>query len=169
VVLFDEYDDPVSSNIVDEKLAAKNAKILRIFFSALKSSNKMIRFAFVTGVTRYGMMGISAGLNNLTDITMDKNYSAICGFTHKELDDNFRGYYNPVLKTILKSEEYKNSRLFERNALEVHPPGSEPEQVEISVLKSESDLRDEIFRWYDGYTWDGMTKVLNPVSILNCF
>ncbi|MDR2200095.1 MAG: AAA family ATPase [Deltaproteobacteria bacterium] len=169
VVLFDEYDDPVASNIHDEDLAAMNAKILRVFYSAFKSSNKFTRFAFVTGVTRYGMMGATSGLNNLTDISLDENYSAICGFTHKELDDNFRGYYKPVLETILKSEEYENSRLFERNAQEVLPLDLEPDRIEISVLKSESDLRDEIFRWYGGYTWDGATEVLNPLSALNFF
>ncbi|MDR1871284.1 MAG: AAA family ATPase, partial [Deltaproteobacteria bacterium] len=76
VVLIDEYDYPVSSKIDNKSLAKGNSAILVDFYASLKSANGLLRFALLTGATRYAMMGISSGLNNLTDITFDKKYAA---------------------------------------------------------------------------------------------
>jgi hypothetical protein len=169
VVLFDEYDDPVSSKIDNMNLAKKNAEVLRIFYSGFKSSNDMLRFVLVTGVTRYAMMGISAGFNLLTDISLDERYAAICGFTLNELDEYFSDYYPSVLETIVNSKQYKRSRLYEQRWSKNVKNLSVSDQIAISAIKTETDLRDEILRWYDGYTWDEETKILNPVSVLRFF
>jgi hypothetical protein len=144
VILLDEYDYPVSHNIGDTQLAKANSAVLSDFYASLKSISPKLRFVMVTGVTRYAMMGLSAGLNQLVDISFNPKYAAICGFTVDELDQYFGDRYDSVLET-LKSTEY------------------------LPVASSAADLRQKILDWYDGYTWNGKTRVLNPISILNFF
>jgi hypothetical protein len=76
VVLIDEYDAPVTNNLNKIKLAQDNREILRDFYSKLKSCDEYLRFVFVTGVPRYAFIGLSAGLNQLTDLTLNKNFAA---------------------------------------------------------------------------------------------
>jgi hypothetical protein len=146
VILVDEYDDPISSNLDDPELAKANSKILRGFYSSLKTKDlqEKLHFVLVTGVTRYGMMGISAGLNNLNDISFDPQYAAVCGFTKNELDDNFAPFYPAALKSLVSSGDLA--------------PGS-----------TKGDLRRKIIEHYDGYSWDGKTRVLNPFSLVKFF
>ncbi|MDR2199067.1 MAG: AAA family ATPase [Deltaproteobacteria bacterium] len=168
VVIIDEYDDAVSSKIDNAELAKQNADILRTFYSSFKSSNKFLRFALITGVNRYAMSGVSSGFNILTDISLDEKYAAICGFTHVEMDYYYGGFYSEVLKNIINSKQYTESRIIEQKlAKGLYPnPSAKPT---VSVIENESDLRAEILKWYDGYTWDGKTRVLNPISINNFF
>ncbi|MDR1394875.1 MAG: AAA family ATPase, partial [Deltaproteobacteria bacterium] len=105
VVLIDEYDYPVSHNIENLALAKSNSTVLSSFYASFKKLQHLLRFVFVTGVTRYAMMGLSAGFNNLTDISFDSEYASICGFTPEELDQYFSGRYPEVLKT-LQTREY---------------------------------------------------------------
>jgi hypothetical protein len=72
VVLIDEYDAPVSENTGGLPLALKFRDILKGFYSSLKGSDDCLRFVFVTGVTRYALMGLSAGLSQLKDLTFDE-------------------------------------------------------------------------------------------------
>ncbi|MDR1871334.1 MAG: AAA family ATPase, partial [Deltaproteobacteria bacterium] len=147
VVLIDEYDYPVSSKINNKTKANNNSEVLADFYASFKSVNDLLRFALVTGVTRNSMMGISAGLNNLDDISLDKKYAAICGFTPEEIDRYFADRYPAILQTLRKNNY--SSKIEGRG-----------------VLSSLSDLKEETLHWYDGYSWDGRTKVLNPISVL---
>ena len=85
VIIVDEYDNPLitSENLPESK------KIYRGFFSVLKSSDQYIRFAFITGVTKFAKTSIFSGQNQPNDITEGEKYSAICGITHEELIANF--------------------------------------------------------------------------------
>ncbi|MDR1109693.1 MAG: AAA family ATPase [Deltaproteobacteria bacterium] len=141
VVLIDEYDAPVSNNIDNRELALKNSEILRDFYSGFKDTDKYLRFVFVTGVTRYAFMGLSAGLNHLNDITLTPKYAGICGFTQEEFDGCFREHLPVVLGDMR---------------------GQDPVPADATV----ADLMDIVNDWYDGYSWDGKTMVLNPLSIL---
>jgi hypothetical protein len=143
VLLIDEYDAPVSDNLHDFDLARVNRDILKNFYSNLKSCDKYLRFVFVTGVTRYAFMGLSAGLNQLIDLTLDKEYSDICGFTHDEFKSCFAEHFSKALNEVKKSNI-------------------------LPFKATVSDLQKKILDMYDGYSWDGVTKVLNPFSLL-CF
>jgi hypothetical protein len=93
VILVDEYDKPVLHAIGNESLQDAYCSILRDFYGALKSVDDCIRFAFLTGVTRFiAKVDVFNDLNNLHDITMDRNYSSICGITEEELDTQFKPY-----------------------------------------------------------------------------
>ncbi|WP_038177975.1 AAA family ATPase, partial [Treponema pedis] len=73
----------------NERLNEEYRNTLKAFYSVLKSSDQFIRFAFLTGVTKFSKVSIFSDLNNLHDISMLKNFSSICGITQTELEKNF--------------------------------------------------------------------------------
>ena len=89
VVLVDEYDKPLLQAIGNEALQDEYRSTLKAFYGALKSSDRYIRFAFLTGVTKFGKVSVFSDLNNLKDISMLPAYSNICGITGEELHANF--------------------------------------------------------------------------------
>lgn len=89
VVLIDEYDKPLLQTIGNEGLQEKYRSILKAFYSVLKTQDKYIRFAFLTGVTKFGKVSVFSDLNNLDDISMDERYVDICGVTENELHEYF--------------------------------------------------------------------------------
>ena len=89
VVLIDEYDKPILDNITNPALAAEIGHGLRNLYSGIKDSDAHIRFAFLTGVSKFSKVSLFSGLNNLQDITVDKRYSALCGYTAEDVDTVF--------------------------------------------------------------------------------
>lgn len=89
VVLIDEYDKPILDNIENPKIAAQMREGLKNFYSVLKSQNALLQFVFLTGVTKFSKVSLFSGINQLTDITLDENFSTICGYTDDELRDHF--------------------------------------------------------------------------------
>ena len=89
VVLVDEYDKPILDNITDPEMAREMRDGLRDLYSVIKDSDAHIRFAFLTGVTKFSKVSLFSGLNNLKDLTVDVRYSAICGYTEADLDQVF--------------------------------------------------------------------------------
>jgi len=89
VVLVDEYDKPLTETIDNEELNAQMRAVLRGFYATLKSRDRRIRFALLTGVSRFSHVTIFSGLNNLKDISMREQFADICGITEQELHDNF--------------------------------------------------------------------------------
>jgi len=89
VILVDEYDKPILDRIenCDEALAIR--EVLKDFYSVIKDADAHVRFAFLTGVSKFSKAGIFSGLNNLRDITVVPVYSAICGYTEADLDTVF--------------------------------------------------------------------------------
>ena len=85
VVLVDEYDKPLLQAIGNDELQAEYRNTLKAFYGALKSSDRYIRFAFLTGVTKFGKVSVFSDLNNLMDISLDHRYAEVCGITEKEL------------------------------------------------------------------------------------
>ena len=91
VVLIDEYDVPILDNLkkTDEEPIRD---FLQSFYRVLKASDKYLQFVFLTGVTKFAKLSVFSALNNLIDITMDKEYAAICGLTQEEVENNFEPY-----------------------------------------------------------------------------
>ena len=85
VILVDEYDKPLLQAIGNDELQKEYRDTLKAFYGALKSCDKYIRFAFLTGVTKFGKVSVFSDLNNLVDLSLDKRYSDICGITEEEL------------------------------------------------------------------------------------
>jgi len=89
VVLVDEYDKPILDNIEDDTAAAEMREGLKNLYSVIKESDPHLRFAMLTGVSKFSKVSLFSGLNNLIDITLDSSFSAICGYTDKDLDTVF--------------------------------------------------------------------------------
>lgn len=90
VILVDEYDKPMLNAINDEKLADSYRSTLKAFYGNLKSCDRYIEFAMLTGVARFSKISIFSDLNNLRDLTFENNFSAICGITSTELNSQFQ-------------------------------------------------------------------------------
>jgi hypothetical protein len=125
VILVDEYDKPILDNLTEPEIARGMREGLRNIYSVIKGQDAHIRFAFLTGVSKFSKVSIFSGLNNLNDITVDPRYSAICGYTQEDLEQVFA----PELEGL---------------------------------------DREEIRRWYNGYSWLG-ERVYNPFDILLLF
>ena len=89
VVLIDEYDKPILDALDTPPIARANRDYLRGLYAVVKSSDAHVRFTFLTGVSKFSKVNLFSGLNNLTDITLDPRYSAICGYTEADLDTVF--------------------------------------------------------------------------------
>ena len=89
VILVDEYDKPLIQTILDEGLQDNYRRTLKAFYSALKTQDKYIKFAFLTGVTKFGKVSVFSDLNNLIDISMKKEFAEICGITETEIHTYF--------------------------------------------------------------------------------
>ena len=88
VILLDEYDKPILNNITNP-MANKILQVLKGFYSNIKKTEKLLRFAFVTGVSKFCHVSLFSDLNNLTDITMDARYATMLGYTQTEFESNF--------------------------------------------------------------------------------
>jgi hypothetical protein len=89
VVLVDEYDKPILDRIEQPDVALEIREGLKDFYSVIKDSDAHIKFAFLTGVSKFSKVSLFSGLNNLDDITIDHRYSAICGYTDEDVDTIF--------------------------------------------------------------------------------
>lgn len=90
VILIDEYDNPLINTMHLPELQEKFRNLLKSIYSNLKDLDVFIRFAMLTGVSRFSKMTIFSGINNLNDISFDNQYSDICGFTYQEIIDNLK-------------------------------------------------------------------------------
>ena len=89
VVLVDEYDKPILDCIEKPEIATEMREALKDIYSVLKDSDAHLKFVFLTGVSKFSKVSLFSGLNNLTDITLDARYSAICGYTDEDVDSVF--------------------------------------------------------------------------------
>ena len=100
VILVDEYDKPMLQAIGNEGLQEEYRNILKAFYSVLKTQDRYIRFALLTGVTKFGKVSVFSDLNNLDDISMDSRYIDICGITEAEIHK----YFEESLHSLAESE-----------------------------------------------------------------
>jgi hypothetical protein len=89
VVLIDEYDKPILDNLTDRATATAMRDGLRSLYSVLKGADAHLKFVFLTGVSKFSKVSLFSGLNNLTDITLESAYSALCGYTDRDVDTVF--------------------------------------------------------------------------------
>lgn len=89
VVLIDEYDKPILDNIEKPEVALAMREGLRDFYSVIKGADPYLRFVFLTGVSKFSKVSLFSGLNNLNDITLDPEYSSLCGYTEEDIHTVF--------------------------------------------------------------------------------
>ena len=88
-VLVDEYDKPILDALDVPEAARANRDFLRGLYATIKDCDAHVQFTFLTGVSKFSKVSLFSGLNNLTDITLEPEYSAICGYTDRDLDTVF--------------------------------------------------------------------------------
>ena len=88
-VLVDEYDKPILDTLATPEIAIGHRGELRGLFGVIKASDAHLRFALLTGVSKFTKVSLFSELNNLTDITLDARYGAVCGYTEEDLDTVF--------------------------------------------------------------------------------
>lgn len=88
-MLIDEYDAPMHDSMNDVDLQGQIKNVMRDFFSPLKHQDANLRFVFITGISKFSQLSIFSELNNLKILTMKAEYASVCGFTEKELLDNY--------------------------------------------------------------------------------
>ncbi len=137
VIIVDEYDTPILHTYKNKELADKIRDTLSAFYSVIKSRNEKIRFFFITGITKFSNMSIFSQMNNLTDLTFDKDYATAFGYTEEELESNFSEYIDEYMKW--------DDRKYETN----------------------EEFITAIREYYDGYRFscENPVKVYNPVSV----
>jgi hypothetical protein len=98
VILVDEYDKPIIDFLEKEELhiAKTNQKIIKNFYSVLKSAEAQIRLLFITGVSKFAQVSIFSDLNHLNDLTLHPDYATITGYTQDELEANFEDHIKAV-------------------------------------------------------------------------
>jgi hypothetical protein len=110
VVLIDEYDKPIVHYIdgTSSTQAEANRAILKAFYGVLKPSGNFLRFLFITGVSKFSRVSIFSDLNNLSDLTLDERYAAVCGFTEAEI----RQYCQAGLDDLAAKESVSVEAIF---------------------------------------------------------
>ncbi len=96
VVLIDEYDKPILDNVTNIKESVNIRDGLRDFYTKIKDNDRYIRFALLTGVSKFSKTSIFSGLNNLEDITLNPEYGNICGYTQNDIETSFLPYLDGV-------------------------------------------------------------------------
>jgi len=92
VILVDEYDKPIIDYLDAKEQAKTNRAILKTFYSIIKDSDPHIEFLMITGVSKFSKVSIFSDLNNLTDITLDRRFADLTGYTQAELEGSFAAY-----------------------------------------------------------------------------
>lgn len=159
VILIDEYDKPILQTLRDPELQAEHRAQLKAFYSVLKTQDRYIKFAFLTGVTKFGKVSVFSDLNNLTDISMDHRYISICGMTEKELLTNFKEGINELASANQDNETETIDKLrmrysgyhFEENSEEIYNP--------FSVLNTLANSRYDDY-WFKANTHTFLIDIL---------
>jgi hypothetical protein len=110
VILIDEYDKPITSHLFDDKLNDVRT-VVHDFYQVMKGADEYLRFVFLTGVSKFSGLSVFSALNNLDDITLQKPYASICGYTQEELESNFSEYIDSVAGCLNMTREKMLERI----------------------------------------------------------
>lgn len=159
VILIDEYDKPILQTLRDPELQAEHRAQLKAFYSVLKTQDRYIKFAFLTGVTKFGKVSVFSDLNNLTDISMDHRYISICGMTEKELLTNFKEGINELASANEDNETETIDKLRMRYSGYHFEENSEEIYNSFSVLNTLANSRYDDY-WFKANTHTFLIDIL---------
>ena len=186
VILVDEYDKPLLQAIGNEPLQTEYRNTLKAFYGALKSADRYIKFAFLTGVTKFGKVSVFSDLNNLTDLSFDERYATICGISEAELHE----YFDESIQQLADANKMTKEACYERMKedydgyhFDIDTPGM---YNPFSVLNTLSKCRFRDY-WFEtgtpsflvyqlkktGYPLDNMTEeelsadTLNSIDVMD--
>lgn len=131
VLLIDEYDKPILNNL-NKPVLPEIKQVMNAFYSAAKSLDEHLKFVLITGVSKFAKVSVFSGMNNLTDISMDRRFATLCGVTQQELEGNFEEVIDELAeldgmeRTVLlaKIKNWYNGYGFHYRAQSVYNPYS---------------------------------------------
>jgi hypothetical protein len=136
VILIDEYDKPYSDFYNRSEMAEQIRDVLRNFYIRVKANDEYIRFVFITGIAKFARFGVFSTLNNIVDISMNREYGEMCGLTEAEI----RQYFPVHIQETARE-------------MEITP----------------DELLEKMRHYYDGFCFDGVSRLYNPFSTLYFF
>ena len=89
VVIIDEYDSPLLDVLHEDEVLEAMRAVMQEFYQPLKAREAMIKFCFITGITKFSQLSIFSTINNLKNVSLNPRFSAICGITDHELQTVF--------------------------------------------------------------------------------
>jgi Holliday junction resolvase-like predicted endonuclease len=144
VVLIDEYDSPLTRYVSQPEKLQANREILLDFYTNVKACSRLLRLGFITGITLFQELSVFSSMNSFQNITFDPDFSKICGFTEEEIKTYYENNINRSLLAMQKNQL-------------------------LSANWTKDDFIRAIIAWYDGYSWDGKSSLINPQSIKEFF
>lgn len=132
VVVIDEYDAPLLDILHEKETLDEFRSVIQEFFIQLKANEALIKFCFITGITKFSQLSIFSTINNLTNITMNPEFSAICGITERELVTALKEDIRDLAKSYRYSFDAMHDKLklyydgyrFSRDLEEIYNPFS---------------------------------------------
>ncbi len=143
VILIDEYDKPLTDNILNDEMYAAHQEDLRGFYASLKTLDPFIKLAILTGVTKFGKLNVFSGLNNLNDISLNNEFSAICGISEEELHQ----YFDPGVRAMADKRGVDSDSMYSElkrrydgyHFSEVSPDVYNPFSLLLTLSKGKTD------------------------------
>jgi len=160
VILMDEYDKPIIDHIPDDiDIAKANRKKMKEFFGVFKENETeaLIEFLFITGVSKFSQVSIFSELNNLTDLTMDKRFSSLLGYTEEEL----KIYFHPWIHQWALDQDLNESTIYKH--LKDHYDGFRFSKATKKVYNPISILYALQHQEYNNYWF----KTATPTFLIN--
>jgi hypothetical protein len=165
VILVDEYDKPLLGQL-GQPGVREIQNCLKAFYGVIKTTEAYQRFVLVTGVSKFTRVSIFSDLNNLTDLTMNRETATLLGYTQSELEENFSGYIDALAvaqdrsreQTITDLREWYNGYRFEEMAETVYNP--------VSVMKCFQERKFKNY-WFETGTPSFLIELLRdkPVNL----
>ena len=163
VILIDEYDKPLLSTIDRPELAECYRATLKSFYSNLKTQDRYIELAVITGVARFSKVSIFSDLNNMRDISFEDSYSAICGVTTEELGHYFKEGIADLGNRWGESEE-KIISLLKKYYDGYHFSASSPDIYNPFSLVNAFTKRDFGRYWFESGTPTYLVTLLSNIN-----
>ncbi len=159
VILIDEYDKPIIDYLHDIPQAEENREVLKNLYSTLKPTDKYLKFVFITGVSKFAKVSIFSDLNHLTDITLDKHYAKMLGYTQNELEF----YFADKLKSAATSLELTEKELLEKVKYWYNGYSWDAKSTVYNPFSVQNFLLQEKFSnfWFSTGTPTFLTKILH--------
>ncbi len=164
VIIIDEYDAPLLDVMNDPKRLAPLRQIMRNFYSPIKSLDPYLRFVFITGITKFSQLSIFSELNNLKNISMMPEYSAICGISQSELDTLLKEPVHKMAEKLHTSDDDVMARLKHNYDGYHFCDGSEDIYNPYSLINALSDKNIRNF-WFDTGTPTYLLERINKSDI----
>ena len=159
VVLIDEYDKALLQNLGNSTLHDEQRNTMKAVFTQLKSQGQYIRFAMITGVSKFSKVSIFSDLNSLDDLTLRADYETLCGISQEELDNYFHDSIQEMADANGYTPEEAKNKLaakydgyhFSRKLTDIYNP--------FSLLNAFNSLSYDSF-WFETGTPTFLIKLL---------